>query len=272
MNRRPYLDKITSSTTTTPNHPGCTDFNSVTNFPSLKHCGIKSSFEPAELAVADPEGKLTMTFRVKAKRTMMPILRDENELNGREEVFKRGHKQYIDKILLDMENRKQDQIQRRMRHWTSSKSELGFSHAFNSMDFTSIKPEALGNNAAEDFYAEEFDSPPTTSPVNAVDLIQQSQQASPKAIASPKAPSPILNPPSPHSPQLHHASKAVAFPSAAPSTAGSLSSMFNPAKRKSIPYNRMKVFEELMRTTSPPKSSKGTKRFGSLVIPPPSLK
>lgn len=131
MDRKPYLDKICDNPHM-PHVEGYKNLNSSTTFPDLKHTGIKSMFEPETVTTATPEGRITADFKQQSYLTMRDIFRDDVELKSRELVFKRSHKQFMDQILLDMDEKKSQSLDRRAKHWAATKSNLGFNDQFNS--------------------------------------------------------------------------------------------------------------------------------------------
>jgi hypothetical protein len=146
--RKPYLDKICAN----PNIPpinGFKDLNSGNVFPSLQHTGLKSAFEPETTTVTNPHGRITHQYRLESYKTMKEIYRDDYELKGREDIFKVSHKQYLDKILVDMENKKSESVARRTKHWTAGKSQYGFSDSFNP-NVTSASSHVSYSAAYED--------------------------------------------------------------------------------------------------------------------------
>lgn len=131
MERRPYLDKI-SNNAHIPAAEGCTNLNSTTVFPDLRHTGLRSIFEPASVIVATPEGRITTDFKKESYMTLKDIYHDDIELKNREVMFKKSHKQFIDDILMDLETKKSQSLEKRSKFWSSNKSKLGFSDHFNS--------------------------------------------------------------------------------------------------------------------------------------------
>lgn len=129
--RRPYLDKI-NHTASLPPSEGFSDLNSRTTFPSLRHTGLRSIFEPESIIVATPEGRITTDFKQQAYLTLKDIFRDDVELKNREEIFKINHKQFMDDVLNDMEEKRQSSMKKRRKYWTNTKSGLGFDGQFES--------------------------------------------------------------------------------------------------------------------------------------------
>lgn len=181
MNHKPYLDKI-SYTFHVPAPSGGHDFNSVSNFPSLNHTGIRSQFEGDIIPVSDPQGKLTSDFRTAAIMTLCPILKDNSDFVSREEVFSKGHKQFLDKVLLDLEGRKRDQTERRMKHWMGSKSKLGFTDSFdgntvakaiNQVNSDFASPNSTNGDIRQDYsYPEKRLTTTSSSPFMTTTIVQ----------------------------------------------------------------------------------------------------
>jgi hypothetical protein len=131
MESRPYLDKLVTSPHV-PKQPGQVGYCSRKLIPDLSCAGIHSEFQPKREVVTTADGRLTNTFILNAYRSMRDIQRGIVVLNSKEEVFKVGHRQYIDQLLVDMENEKRDKHERRMRHFHKKKSVLGFDESFNT--------------------------------------------------------------------------------------------------------------------------------------------
>lgn len=129
--RKPYLDKIVMKMNAPSPNPSNDEYNSITTFPNLEHCGIRTEFEPEITPVTNPHGVITPMYKIDAFEALKPIYRDQYELHGREVVFKRSHKQFIDDVLNDMEGTRTDQLTRKLKLWTTSKTQLGFGDNFN---------------------------------------------------------------------------------------------------------------------------------------------
>ena len=167
--RKPYLDKLVMKMNVPVDVPGYNDFNSVNTFPNLEHCGIKTEFEPKTTPVTNPHGIITPMYKVDAYETLRPIYRDHFELSGREEVFKKSHRQFIDDVLNDMEGTRVDQLERKLKHWTTKKNQLGFKESFN---------QSLGKNpaAASSSYSIDPDHSVDPNNVDAFNKTQESNQ------------------------------------------------------------------------------------------------
>jgi hypothetical protein len=122
--RRPYLDKICSGPHLMGQRPGIRE-DTIVLIPPLKHTGIKSDLQEQEIPVTNPEGRITYHYKHQSKKRLQPIYRDHQELSHREITFKKGHKQFIDKVLMDMEEKKRNQYERQMKHWKSSNQRSG---------------------------------------------------------------------------------------------------------------------------------------------------
>ena len=131
MNSRPYLDKLVTSPHL-PKMEGQTGYCSRQLIPDLSCAGIHSEFEPKTVPTITSDGKMTKVFVMNAFRTMSDIQRGIVKQNAKEEIFKLDHRQYIDKLLVDMESSKRDKHIRRMKHWKASKDAMGFNGSFES--------------------------------------------------------------------------------------------------------------------------------------------
>lgn len=134
MDTRPYLDKLVTAPHL-PKQSGQVGYCSRRLIPDLSCAGIHSEFEQKREAVTTSDGRMTKTFVLNAYRTMRDIQRGIVVLNSKEEVFKVGHRQYIDQLLVDMEKEKRDKHERRMRHFNKKKNTLGFEGSFDSTAF-----------------------------------------------------------------------------------------------------------------------------------------
>lgn len=130
MDSRPFLDKISTSAHLPPK-PGQRGFCSVKTFPDLSHTYIRTKFDKGNPSSSTPDGRMTKEFTMRVKRKICTLHRGIAVLDAKEAAFKVDHKNYIDKLLLDMEATRMDQSQRRMAHWDSTKTGLGFSDKFN---------------------------------------------------------------------------------------------------------------------------------------------
>lgn len=138
MDRKPFLDKI-STAPHIPSQDGQYGLVSLKNFPDLSHTGIRSKFEKQVPYATAKDGTILPSYKANAFKTTRMIERGLVKLNAREDVFKTGHKQFIDKVLCDMESTKQDKHRRQMKHWNSGKGKLGFSDSFNSMSSSAVE-------------------------------------------------------------------------------------------------------------------------------------
>ncbi len=149
MNSRPYLDKLVTSPHL-PKMEGQTGYCSRQLIPDLSCAGIHSEFEPKTMPTITSDGKMTKVFVMNAFRTMSDIQRGIVKQNAKEEIFKLDHRQYIDKLLVDMESSKRDKHVRRMKHWKTSKDAMGFNGSFESAfggepfaDWTDVKDGSI---------------------------------------------------------------------------------------------------------------------------------
>jgi hypothetical protein len=162
MNPRPYLDKVVTAPHM-PKQDGQIGFHTTKFFPDLSHTGIRCKFEKQTPNATASDGRLTVSYKTKAFKRTSLIERGLIQLNSREDVFRTGHKQFIDKVLCDMENTKKDKNNRHMMHWNTSKSKLGFADSFNSQ----VTNTAMDENDESYYQSDEFgDSPTNESPTN----------------------------------------------------------------------------------------------------------
>lgn len=231
--------------------------DTVVLIPPLRHTGIRSEMYEQEIPITTPDGRLTRIYRQQSKKRLQPIYRDHQELSHREVVFKKGHKQFIDKVLVDMEEKKRTQFERQMKHWRSSKSEIGFNETFNSLDMTEFRKQlneaktteqsrvttaktASTAPTEEEDYGADFEDPERSPSADKRDRSIDLHVSFPPL--SPKAPSIQRN-------------GSISSSHSSHSAAGTPS-------RKTRPFSRMSLFENMLDTVEPPKSP--SKRFGSL--------
>lgn len=255
QNRKPYLDKICSGPHLMSQRPGFRE-DTVVLIPPLRHTGIRSEMYEQEIPITTPEGRLTRMYRQQSKKRLQPIYRDHQELSHREVVFKKGHKQFIDKVLVDMEEKKRTQFERQMKHWRSSKSDIGFNETFNSLDMTEFRKQfdetktgeqsrvttakTASTVPVEEDYGADFEDPERSPSADKRDRSIELHVSFPPL--SPKAP-------------INERSSSICSSHSSHSAAGTPS-------RKMRPFSRMSLFENMLDTVEPPKSP--SKRFGSL--------
>lgn len=131
MAGRPYLDQLVTSPHI-PKQEGQIGYCSKKLIPDLSCTGIRSELETQPLPVTTADGRMTKVFVLTAYKTMRELQRGIVVQNAKEEIFKLDHRQYIDKLLVDMEEEKRDKHERRMRHWKKQKDSIGFAGSFDS--------------------------------------------------------------------------------------------------------------------------------------------
>ncbi len=174
MNNKPYLDKVVTAPHV-PRQPGQIGFHTTKNFPDLSHTGLRSKFEPQVPSATTADGRITDQYKRQAFLRNSAVERQLVKLNSREDVFKTGHKQFIDKVLCDMEDTKRRKSDRHMKHWNSSKSQLGFADSFNNTSgnvissTTTFHPHLTGTvsrgsptTSADDAYYDDSEFAPET--------------------------------------------------------------------------------------------------------------
>lgn len=129
MSKSPFLDKMV----TAPHFPkpdGQIGYFSTENFPDLSHTGVRTKFEPQVPPIVYSNGNLTEVFKNNSYKSLCPVLRDEESLNGRGEVFAKSHKQVMTKIFYEMEASKREMLDKKIKYMNSNKAKLGFSAEF----------------------------------------------------------------------------------------------------------------------------------------------
>lgn len=289
MNNRPYLDKLVTSPHI-PKQEGQTGYCSRHIIPDLSCAGIHSEFEPKTIPIITADGKMTKVFVMNAHRTMRELQRGIVKQNAQEEIFKLDHRQYIDKLLLDMEGSKRDKHERRMRHWKSSKDAMGFGGSFEGA-FTgesSTKWQAIENTGGKSEFSSEDSR--GVSPMNIADEYPEDadfEEARQNAVANANAarsstrshinrsntdsPLPRVGSSdtrdtrnSSNSHALHSVASHRSFGSQASQGSHGFSRPASDKEKKVRAHSRMALFTALLDTVEPPTSPK--KRFGSIII------
>ena len=130
---RPYLDKI-STAPHIPNLDGQTGYISTDCMPDISHTGIQTKIHPFIPPAVTPGGKITNEYRVNSYKTMGQLHREHLAANSMEITFKRGHKQFIDKVLCQMEDDRLRRVDRTHKYLKTNKEKLGFSENFGETD------------------------------------------------------------------------------------------------------------------------------------------
>jgi len=128
--RRPFLDKLVSA----PHMPqmrGQAGFCSTHTFPDLSHTAIQTKYCPQIIPSTTPTNRMTALFRNEAFIESLDFERPIAELRHKKEFFKRAHNVFFNKVLVDLEQQKQERLKRREVIWTQGKKKLGFENAFN---------------------------------------------------------------------------------------------------------------------------------------------
>jgi hypothetical protein len=288
MNGKPYLDKICANPHYASQYQDITE-EEVVVIPPLKHTGIQSELSKDIIPITNPEGRITPHYKFHSKTSLQPIYRDKKGFENREHVFKQGHKQFIDKVLLDMETQKRDKHERRMKHWKSNKDTLGFSNQFtlknsssdfnnftlpnnnsnNNIDSPILSPinrpttNSMNNNRQDMMNNHEFkQSRPTSPSAHSIHSYSQQQQ-SPHHQPPPLSPSMSINHPPLRTASSVSGNRSIHSLNSSSSSNNDNSMLSSPSHRMR-PFSRMSLFKELLETTEPPKSP-NKKRFGSMM-------
>lgn len=104
VDRKPFMDKISNNIHMPPpkisyrddEHALARGYNSITVFPSLRHTGIKSNYEPVEIQSNSPDGRMTSSFKNVSVELMRKIYREEQALKSKEAPFKLSHRKEIE--------------------------------------------------------------------------------------------------------------------------------------------------------------------------------
>ena len=130
---RPYLDKI-STAPHVPNLDGQTGYTSTNSMPDMSHTGIQTKIHPFIPPAVTPAGKITNEYRINSYKTMGQLHREHLAANSMEITFKRSHKQFIDKVLCQMEDDRLRRVDRTLQYLKTNKEKLGFSENFGETD------------------------------------------------------------------------------------------------------------------------------------------
>ena len=131
MNQHPYLDKITTAPHV-PKLDGQSGYVTVDSFPDISHTGIQTKFRPYIPPAVSPAGTLTNDYRTKSYEKMGELYREHLAANSSEATFKRSHKQFIDKVLYQLEEDRLRKVDRTIQYLQFNKEKLGFSGNYGS--------------------------------------------------------------------------------------------------------------------------------------------
>lgn len=129
--RHLYLDKI-STAPHVPNVEGQIGFISTDSFPDISHTGVQTKFRPYVPPAVTPGGKLRADYRTNTFEMACSLTREDMAANSTEITFKRSHKQFIDKVLLEMEEDRLRKIDRTLHSLSSTKAKLGLGEHFGT--------------------------------------------------------------------------------------------------------------------------------------------
>jgi len=91
-------------------------------------------FRPYVPPALTPSGRLTYSYRSNTFEASCNLHREHLAANGVEVTFKRSHKQFIDKVLCQMEEDRLRKLERTTAYLQSTKGTLGFSENFGLSD------------------------------------------------------------------------------------------------------------------------------------------
>jgi hypothetical protein len=269
MNSRPYLDKLVTSPHV-PKQPGQTGYCSRKLIPDLTCTGIHSEFEPKTDPVTTADGRMTKVFVLNAYRTMRELQRGITKQNAQEEIFRIDHRQYIDKLLVDMEEEKKDKHERRMRHFKRTKDSMGFAGSFESAFGENTSSWAPVSAKGGQIQAGDFNDTRSqnASPVPGSDQGETAAvPRSAKNVRINESPQEFLSRPTTDGrtwTMQESTKSAYSLRSAGSNNSGiGFPSQPSPSKNQRK-HSRMALFNSLLDTVEPPKSP--VKRFGSMSL------
>ncbi len=289
---KPYLDKMVMKINLPLEIEGSNDYVSVTTFPELyRYTRIQSIYEPVTATTCNPHGTITPMYKVEACESMKPIYRDDKELKGRVETFKKFHRQFLDDVLNDMEELRVTQEQRKLQYWVNSKSKLGFAGSFNTEQYRKTNQSEILTITRKDSHDQQ---PGTQQPSMSLETTSYSQDFGSTTDSSANYENDFeFEPPS--SSQSHHTPQNAEYDHTnfqqqtttqtasgrgspkkpatplVPNMLNRPKSGFLPANSSQLikklgyrPPNKMALFNALMETTPAPHSPR--KRYGTMDI------
>jgi hypothetical protein len=138
-----YLDKLVTSAHF-PTQKGSIGSISKSLLPNLEHTGIQSTLGPQRQHCVGTDGNLLRSYKVNAFKNTKIVERPRQKKIFKEYFFQPNHRDFINKVLCEMEDLHLDKIKRRNSHWQSSVKELGFENSFSGF-------VEGGNNTSETF-------------------------------------------------------------------------------------------------------------------------
>jgi hypothetical protein len=262
-----YLDKLVTEPHV-PKRKGQIGFYSTENIPDLSHTGCTTFYHPQPMTAYDQK-KMTIrkSYREKANDKIKVLHREMIAANTIETTFNKGHKQFIDKLLVEMDIEKRAKLKKTQASWKSEKTQIGFastefqffppdSPAVASSSSATKNDDSLAYSAERGGWGDEsfLEQPP---------LEQQGDEAKDPATNV----TIVL-------PDIHNNTKPSSFSSSCSvvsraSSRGSKStrSSFRASEPSKVRvFNRMSLFTALLNETPVPVSTLGT-RFGTAPSP-----
>jgi hypothetical protein len=201
---------------------------------------------------------------------MRELQRGITKQNAQEEIFRIDHRQYIDKLLVDMEEEKRDKHERRMRHFKKTKDSMGFGGSFesafgeNSSSWAPVSTKSGQGPAATSDFADTRSQ--NASPIPTSDHAEAAAMPrSSKNVRINESPQEFLSRPTTDSRNwtMQESTKSAYSLRSAGSNHSGAGFTPQPSPMKSQrKHSRMALFNTLLDTVEPPKSP--TKRFGSM--------
>lgn len=141
-----YLDRICSSPHI-PKPTGGLGYSSKKTLPNLEHTGIYSSFNPKSSNVTDTFGRITKEFKWNACIKTGKIEKQNVKIKYHQPFFKSNHSDFLNKVLVDMEDTRSFKVERNRRQWMEGKNNTGFSSQFTSYENAlALEEERMSSN------------------------------------------------------------------------------------------------------------------------------
>lgn len=123
-NQSVYLDKLITSAHF-PIQKGSIGSISKSILPNLEHTGIQSTLGQQRQHCVGTEGNLLISYKIDAFKNIKKVERPRQKIITKEYFFRPNHRDFINKVLCEMEEIHLDKIKRRNIHWQSGVKDLG---------------------------------------------------------------------------------------------------------------------------------------------------
>lgn len=144
-----YLDKLVTEPHV-PKMKGQIGFYSTTNIPDLSHTGIESTFQPYGMTAYDQKKmSIRKSYREATNDRIKVLHREMIAANAIEKTFCKGHRQFIDRLLVEMEGDKRKKLNKTQKSWKSEKNAVGFGETEFKFFADSSTPAATSSARSE---------------------------------------------------------------------------------------------------------------------------